>query len=334
MDHKFGLAQGFQSVEIDIKKHTAAKLVDKAITWLGDDRGQPSFLFLHFFDVHEYRSPAPFSEQFLPRTGAGRHGSLPLPELQRKAMANLFDDLSEADLKYLIGKYDGALRFVDEELGRLFDWLRQQGRYDDTLIIITSDHGEEFWDHGGTGHGFTLYEEQLRVPLIMKPGDPALHDMPLIREANVGVIDIVPTVLDLMDLPLLPFLQGESLVPLMEADKRFPRPILAESTYFRNSAAIIENDSKYIGNGFFPADFFDIRQWFAALRTVYTIREDELFRLDSDPRESANLISEEAATASGMRTEVLAHLRDRESGRQHEMDEETLKQLRSMGYIQ
>ena len=161
LSETFGLDQGFDTSDVD-SSHTASLLVDKAITWLDQPSPEPTFLFLHFFDVHDYSSPEPFATRFADESYAG-----PLRDEVSRIGNNLYDNLSSEDLAYAVAKYDGALQYVDHELERLFAHLRRTDAYDETLVVITSDHGEEFWEHGAAGHGFGLYDEQLRVPLVM-----------------------------------------------------------------------------------------------------------------------------------------------------------------------
>ena len=157
LSETFGLDQGFDVSDVD-RSHTASLLVDKAIAWLDQPSPEPTFLFLHFFDVHDYSSPEPFATRFADESYAG-----PLRDDVNSIGNNLYDNLSSEDLAYAVAKYDAALRYVDHELERLFAHLRRTETYDETLVVLTSDHGEEFWEHGAAGHGFGLYDEQLRV---------------------------------------------------------------------------------------------------------------------------------------------------------------------------
>ena len=193
LSRTLGFGQGFDKIEMDVWAHTATTLVDKAIAWVGGSKTHPFFLFLHFMDVHNYTSPAEYDERYQNTNYNGR-----LKTQKLEIGANLYEVLSNDDLQYLVAKYDGALSYVDFELGRFFTWLRKTDQYDKTLIVITSDHGEEFWDHSGTGHGFTLYEDQLRVPLVIKlPAEFPIRDHE--QHSLVGVIDIAPTVLDYLN---------------------------------------------------------------------------------------------------------------------------------------
>jgi arylsulfatase A-like enzyme len=108
----------------------------------------------------------------------------------------------------LVARYDGELRYTDEQFGRLREALERNGRWVETLVVVVADHGEEFWDHGGFEHGHTHYRELLRVPLIVRrPDDPA----GLVVTDRVRQVDIVPTVLDFAGRPLGADLPGRPL---------------------------------------------------------------------------------------------------------------------------
>ena len=98
---------------------------------------------------------------------AGYDGPLAEESLNRMVAGNFYESLTDVDLDFLVGRYDGALRWVDDELGRLFDHMQARGLYDDALIVITADHGEEFLEHGGLLHGLHQHREVLAVPLLV-----------------------------------------------------------------------------------------------------------------------------------------------------------------------
>lgn len=152
--------------------------------WIERFRQQPFFLWLHLIEAH-----APYGG-YLPPDSITQFG------------------LSELD------KYDAAIRMLDDRLAALRQALRDQGIEDRTLIVVTSDHGEEFGDHGGTEHGRTLYQEMLHIPLIFywPAGLPAGR----VVEPIVQHIDVFPTLAELAGLPAPP-VDGKSLVPLMRA---------------------------------------------------------------------------------------------------------------------
>jgi len=172
----------------------ARETTDAVVGWLAGLQPDDDFLLVvHYFDAHlTYDPPQPFDTLFEPdeagRIGPGfgaaqevfaiRDGRLPLDERQRAS---------------LVARYDGEIRFADEQFGRLRAELERLGRWDDSLVVAVGDHGEEFWDHGGFEHGHSHHVELLRVPLIVKrPDGPA----GAVLRQRVRQLDIVPTVLE------------------------------------------------------------------------------------------------------------------------------------------
>jgi arylsulfatase A-like enzyme len=161
----------------------------RALDWLESNKKTRFFLFLHYMDPHD-----PYFEH--PYNGAGyARASNQNPD---PALAPIFSQL-----------YDGEVRYLDEHLGQLFDWLNAEGLYDDTLIILTGDHGEEFQEHGGWWHGQTLYQEQIAVPLIIKYPQQARAGSVVVE--LVRSLDIAPTILDVSSVPIPASMMGRSL---------------------------------------------------------------------------------------------------------------------------
>jgi arylsulfatase A-like enzyme len=148
----------------------------------------PFFLFVHFWDVHyDYVPPPPFDTLFDPHYG----GSLTAKNFE--STARIGPHMDRRDLEHIVALYDGEIRFTDGYVGRLLDLITEFGLAADTLIILTADHGDEFFEHGNKGHHRTLYEEVLHVPLIIaRPGAVATGT---VRTDPVSLTDIVPTVL-------------------------------------------------------------------------------------------------------------------------------------------
>ncbi|MGH0030260.1 MAG: sulfatase [Myxococcota bacterium] len=211
LGRRFGLDRGFDVYE-RIPNGTrpegdAARITDAGLAWLARQGERPSFLFLHYFDLHsDYVALPRFRERF---TDGGR-----LAGTTRELMelAGHERQADAADVAHLIGLYDASLRQLDQELGRLLDALRADARWDDTLLIVTADHGEEFADHGRFSHGLTHYREILRIPLLMRwpgaaPGAGRRVDTP------VSLVDVAPTVLRAFGLEPPPGLDGVDLAP-------------------------------------------------------------------------------------------------------------------------
>ncbi len=151
--------------------------------------------------------------------------------------------LTPGDLAAMQQLYDGEIRCTDHEIGRLFDLLRRQGRYENTIIVITADHGEEFMEHGNIGHGNSLYEEVLAVPLIVRaPGVGARRVRDLVQ-----LVDVMPTILDLASLAAPAEIGGRSLRPLLRGSSLSPRPAFADHRPDGARGCLIQSvrDGKY-----------------------------------------------------------------------------------------
>ncbi|MFQ6104392.1 MAG: sulfatase, partial [Candidatus Glassbacteria bacterium] len=167
-----------------------AKLLNFARQWIEDNRGHPFFVYLHIMDVHDpYIPPPPFDRMYLPAEYKQlKRDDLKAKELEFRKSESPSDS---THLPLVEALYDGGVSYTDSILGEFLDFLDDAGLKDSSLIIITSDHGEEFLEHNGTTHGKTLYEEVLKIPLIMSfPGIPSGG---IIVDEPVTLIDVVPT---------------------------------------------------------------------------------------------------------------------------------------------
>jgi arylsulfatase A-like enzyme len=224
----FGLDRGFRRFDdadarAGREAPTATAIVDRALRLLEEDRAEPFFAFLHFFDPHwDYAPPAPYREKFADPSYRGpMDGTVKslLPYLQGKPMP-------EPDLRRTIALYDGEIAYVDAEIGRLLGAMRKMGILENTLVVVTADHGEEFREHGLLGHGHSLYEELLRVPLVFSgPGAPRGERRP----ERVSLVDIAPTLLAVAGAEPLPHAQG---IPLLGEGRPENRVLFAESIRF------------------------------------------------------------------------------------------------------
>lgn len=191
---RLGFGKGFDYYDegsiFGHKGISSPSVTRKAVSYLRHNHYSPFFLFLHYFDphyhylLHEKYNYYPFYR------GRIKNGH-PIIDLWR-----IRDKLSQDDIEYLIALYDSEITFTDEHIGELLNELKNRDLYDNSIIIVTSDHGEEFMERGWIGHTLTLHEELIHVPLIMKfPGYKA-------RTINspVSLMDIVPTVCKYLDL--------------------------------------------------------------------------------------------------------------------------------------
>ncbi len=209
---RFGFNSGFDYWHYE-NGTDADVQVRRARRWLEAHEHQDSLLFLHLMDPHTfYRAPGRFANRYV-ETDAG-----PLdPDLNRWRVQALSDAgrLTRENKQWLEGRYDGEVRFMAEELAGFLAWVETLPGQ--TLVVLHSDHGEEFWEHGGYEHNHTLYQELVQGVLWIRPPG-GWGDGPHRIDKNVGLVDIVPTLLDLFGMEA-PTMDGLSLAPLLDAGR-------------------------------------------------------------------------------------------------------------------
>jgi arylsulfatase A-like enzyme len=286
--------------------------VDLALDWIESHAGAPWFCFLHIMDVHQpYVPPPPFDRKFSERSFTDVEGYPPAIDSLR---AKRPDD---ATVRLLVDEYDGAIAYTDQEVGRLLDRLQAQGLLDSTLVVVHADHGEEFWEHGGYEHGHTEYTELLSVPLILRlPGKvPAGKRV----ASRVRLIDLMPTVLDLLHLPPAPGIEGRSLLPLVEGRSEPARECISEATLHgpREIKALTVGADASILRGGAAGLFFD---------------------LAADPAETKDLSIERRSRAQELEERLLKRheiiLRSAVRAHAMQLTDADRKRLREMGYTE
>ncbi|HEY0784011.1 MAG TPA: sulfatase, partial [Thermoanaerobaculia bacterium] len=218
LDAKFGLDHGFQLYR-SLYGDSFGPIVDSAVGYMEGLAGQvqPMFLFLHTYEVHHPYTPtaANLARMEAPYTGRLPHAETTMDELTAIKEGRLAID--GRDLQHIVATYDGEIRAMDEAFGRLVAYLKQSGRYERTLIVFTSDHGEEFGEHGTVGwHAHTLYDELLHVPLLLKLPHGAHAGGTLLR--LVRSLDVAPTVLAAVGRPVPKVFEGRDLLPFLDGD--------------------------------------------------------------------------------------------------------------------
>jgi len=234
MDERFGYAQGFETyvrtTGSEEERERASTLNALAKDWLetqssqGPSDERPLFLFLYYYDPHSwYDPPAPYDTLYDP----DYTGTL-TAEVFQHGQDVVSGDItpSARDIEHLLALYDGEITYWDHELGQMAAYLDSLGLWQDSLIILTSDHGQMFGEHGKWVHRNSLYEEVLRVPLLMRY--PGVLGAGQEVNAPVSNMDILPTVLELLDIDLPTTLQGQSLIPLLQGAAPESRKIFAE----------------------------------------------------------------------------------------------------------
>lgn len=258
----------------------ADEVCDAVIAWLDEAPDASFFAWVHFFDPHlPYDPPENFRER-------------------------------------PTDPYDGEIAFMDSQLRRLLDWLDAHAAREKTLIVAVGDHGEAFGEHDEYEHGLLLYEPTLHVPLIFAwPGK-----LPAGKVVRCGarLIDLAPTILDLLGYGPLPDAQGESLRAALTADDGTWRPIYSETDY------------PLVGFGWTPLRSYATKQW-----KYIEAPRPELYDRVNDPAEATNVIDKQAEVAASLEEELealLAGIPHREAVAV-ELDAEALRALESLGYV-
>jgi arylsulfatase A-like enzyme len=286
---------------------------------LDKTKGRPFFFFVNYMDAHvPYAPPRPFSHRFAKQPLI--MDSTEYADLS-KAVNQQHQPLRASKRDEMVAQYDSGIAYLDAEIGKLLARLRQSGLYDNTLILITSDHGDAFVDHNLLGHGVTaVYQEQVHVPLIVKY--PGQHDGQR-SEEWVSLVDIMPTVLDVAGLPRESGLQGQSL--------RSPRDA--------NSVPVF-TEARTMDPYFQVPPMRGVRRaLFAGPLKLITWSDGspELYDLNADPSEAHNLFrpgDPSAAALVASMTAWTATIPRQISRSGPRPDPATIERLKSLGYIQ
>ena len=308
---EFGFAQGFERYELLLDEDErlgyarAEVLVAQALSWLEEEPKEPFFLYLHATDPHDPYTFAP----------GGRESVGSTDFMEALEAGEILSD--RATREKLLELYDEKIRYVDRELGRLFDDLRTRGLYQSSFIVLVSDHGEEFEEHGWWRHGKTLYQEQLHVPFLVKWPEGAAAGRRI--GDLVQHVDLVPTVLDFLGEPVPDDLPGRSLSRVVETGAALD-PV--SSSYLRSDGREVES-VVYRGHKLVRTFVYD--RYAPALA---------LFDLASDGAEKTSLLEERRPAF-----ELLDALLRRPAGGQGlapvpaAIDETTRQRLEALGYI-
>jgi arylsulfatase A-like enzyme len=296
-------------------------LTDQFLTYISGLGEKKFFAYLHYMDLHlpynknEYNNV--FSKQIENYLLMPRY--IKLEPVREATAAAAFP---EKDRRYLTALYDGQIRYVDSAIKKIISTLKEKNCLENTVVIITADHGEELWDHKNFEHGHTLYNELLHVPLIITGG----KFKPSVIEPPVSIIDIFPTILDLAHVPYKKFkIDGKSLL------KCRSRPLFAMGTFFKEEKyCLIKNNLKLIFNSGKTAGKMPL--------TGYSCEEKfELFNLQHDPGEQHNLSSEMQHVIRGMMKELVRFINAPSAAQSKKVsvkdDRELSETLKSLGYL-
>jgi arylsulfatase A-like enzyme/Flp pilus assembly protein TadD len=297
LDSKWGLNQGFdyyfdkfdlsrfETISLGTVQRPANEVMDEALSWLEKAKGGKFFSWIHLYDPHTpYEPPPPFDKKY-------RH------------------------------PYLGEIAFADSQLGRLWDFLETNKLRDKTLIVFCSDHGESLGAHQEGSHGFFIYQETLHVPLIVVTPFGRLKNV--VSPQVVTLADIMPTVLDMVGLPIPAEVQGRSLVPL------FFDPNREES-----GAGYAYSETYYPR---FHYGWSDLKSYQDRRFKLILAPDLELYDVFNDPQEQKNLAGENPQAARDLYARAAQFLertsRNALSLDLTKMDEETKQRLAALGYV-
>lgn len=336
---RLGFAQGFEEHALDlmdrpfmeslaarlglgIAQHFAApgqgrtgrKIHQRFFGWL-PDADQPFFAYLHHIDVHwPYRAPAPHTESFGARRTSTDFNSMEfyLRAGPERADMDTPPDIDAAVLQDMSDAYDEGIQFVDAELGRLFAELKRRGSYDRTLIVVTADHGEQFMEHGEIGHGTSLHDVLLRVPLIIKFPCPGPQCQARRIDEQVQIVDLMPTILAAVGVPAPRRVSG------LDIAKPLPPGRVA---YAEMGGQIALRTNQF--------------------KLIHHLEESrtELYALQEDPGERRNLAEADPQLAAMFRDRLFSWLEQTEQNavaprEEVVADEQMLARLKALGYVE
>lgn len=266
----------------------ADEVVSRAEAWLEKRQPGPFFLWLHFYDAHDpYDPPEPFKT------------------------------------KYAAAPYDGEVAYTDSAVGKFLAYLRGKGLYDRTMISVMADHGESLGDHGETAHGVFLYDETIHVPLVIKlPGERSSGKR---VERRAALVDVTPTILQTVGVPIPKEVQGESLLATMETAPGSTAPVTADRPVFAETV--------------YPRKAFG----FSALRALRTGKylfleapRKELYDQSVDPQAQHDLANQSTAvvgTLTGQTDEFWKKTASTTAATTTPADPEAQEKLNALGYV-
>ncbi len=330
MSSIYGFAKGFDWYDepvggrkAPLGQDEAERLYEFTSDWLANNRDKPFFLFLHTFQIHgPYACPEPWNTMFLEEGAAWDQIAL------RRFLDQNGEDyaFSPAERSNIVGLYDGEIRYTDDMLLKpLVQRLKELGIYDNTMIIVTADHGEEFNDHGGWLHGRTVYDELIRVPLLIKFPRSSYRGQRI--TAKIRLIDILPTVLEFLQIPYdRDAVEGRSLIGFLggrESEDRIFISDLAHKNVPEPCPALIATNKNGLK--------FIIEKSKEGIKTV------ETFDLSRDPNEKNDIF----VRAQKLREEVVRFLDEYylersklvRSQERIRMDKELEEKLKALGYL-
>ena len=318
-----GVLREFDSTDVEapssnVEMRSAERTTDAALEWIDAHQGgasseSPFFMFLHYFDPHAvYAPPQPFRQRFAGRLDQNDDSWVFGTRLQMMGLRSGTMTFEPPIIRRAEKLYDGEVAYLDSQVGRFVDELRARGLGDNTLLVITSDHGEEFLDHDGFEHGHTLYDELTRIPLILHY--PSQLEPTVVRP-RVAHVDVAPTILTLAGLESHPQFVGRSLLEYLVNPDAPPRSVIAHGNMWAEAQTSWKSGNHKL--------------------ILYPGGKAELFDLEADPGEQDDLASLRPELVQELTSELdtlMAAMRALGRGEAAVLDAETQDSLRESGY--
>ena len=310
---------------------TNQKVYERVSTWLKANRHRPFFMFVHMWDVHfDFIPPPPYDRKFDP----DYRGSVTGKDFLFNTAVNAL--MPRRDLEHLIALYDGEIAWTDEHIGRILDDLDSLGLRESSIVVLTSDHGTEFFEHQLKAHRQSLYDEVLRIPMIVRC--PGRIESGQRHSAQVRIVDVLPTITDLAGLGEPVDVMGQSLVPLFSGAE-LRRDNLAISELFCDSRVLLPNGRWARKDPRFPIQH-RLRSYRRLDRKVINDlnrARSQFFDLDADPGEQRQLEDPSARALQDVergRAWLKAFRKALPAGgTQSAIPPEVLAKLKSLGYV-
>jgi len=318
---------------ITLSTSLADEINKKVFLWL-DNCNSPFFLWIHYMDTHvPYHPPEEYFNEFSNEPYSTNKSIY----FHVKALDNYYK-LSTNQKKYLQSMYDASIKHVDNAVNELMKYLEDNELNNNTYVILTADHGEEFWDHGHFGHvgnirsmrPLKLYDESIHVPLIIFG-----HNVKgIVINQPVSLVDIAPTILDLLDIPKLEKYDGKSLTLFFEEsddaivldENKNNYPIIAE--------VIDPADPIWYSKSQNRSELYSYRiNYWKYIHYTSPNRTDELYNVKNDPRETINLINTHIDIAQKLKSKVLTHIKSKNKKNAKDTTKDKIKKLKKFGKI-
>ena len=295
--------EGYKAISWILPHVYASTINNKVLSHLKKVKPNKFFLWIHYMDVHSpYLPTQKFLEDFDP--DISRFGRIKSIRASQKPKS-----ITNKELDTLINLYDAGIKSVDSAIQSLLSEMDDIGVLEETLVVLTADHGDEFLDHGGFFHYPKLYDELIHIPLII-----------YVSKYNIGNIifdpvehlDIVPTIVDMLGIEKQSRFLGKSFLPLIDSSMRWEKGVISE----------VSDDGGLEINLNLRKTSYRTRTW----KYIYNKnKEDELFNLLRDPKEVNNILDEEKEIATDLLSKIQKHIIFEEKHKVHLEEERMVK---------